>query len=90
MSWDIVHVIESLIGVVLGGLITLRVNLYLQRKERESQYAIQNKREIYEHLYDEAKQKLKTINEFGNPFNAATSLSTWADFNRSIRLRVLC
>ena len=38
MSWDITHVIESLLGVIIGGLITLLVNLHLQRKEREVEY----------------------------------------------------
>lgn len=88
MSWNIIHIIESLIGVVLGGLITLGVNLHLQSKERESQYAIQNKREIYEPLYDEVKRKLKALKEFSDPFNAATTLKTWAEFKPSIRLRV--
>jgi len=87
MSWDIIHIVESLIGVILGGLITLGVNLYLQRKERESQYAIQNKREIYEPLYDEVKQKHKDLKEFSDPFNAATTLKTWVEFKPSTRLR---
>ncbi|MGA9349887.1 MAG: hypothetical protein WBW48_13935 [Anaerolineae bacterium] len=89
MSWDITHVIETLLGVIIGGVITLLVNLHLQRKEREIQYAIQNKRDIYEPLYDEVKQKLKALKEFSDPFNAATTLRTWADFKPSIRLRVL-
>jgi len=89
MSWNITHVIETLLGVIIGGVITLLVNLHLQRKEREIQYAIQNKCDIYEPLYDEVEQKLKTLKEFGDPFNAATTLQTWADFKPSIRLRVL-
>jgi len=38
MVVDISHIIDTGIGVILGGLITLGVNLYLQKMERKTQY----------------------------------------------------
>jgi len=57
MVVDISHIIDTGIGVILGGLITLEVNLYLQKMERKTQYAINNMQQIYEPLFDEIRQK---------------------------------
>lgn len=88
MSWDtsqIVQVIASIIfGAISGGL----VSLYLQKKEKETRYAIQNKQEIYVPLFDETKRIHEELDEFRNPFNASTTLDTWAELKPSTKLRV--
>ncbi len=82
------NLIGTLIGVVIGGLITLGVNLYLQKRERRIQYAIKNKQEIYEPLYNEIKQKHKGLERFCDPFSATTRLDTWTKCAQSTKLRV--
>lgn len=88
MSWNITHLIEILLAVLLGGCITLGVNLYLQSRERTKEYAIRNKDEIYIPLYDEIKSKLKLIVLFENPFYPFSALTSWEKFKPSMRMRV--
>lgn len=75
-------------SVILGGLITLRVNLRLQRKERAAQYATQNRQEIYDPLYNEIKQIHKALDEFRDPFNARPTLKVWDEVKPNVKLRV--
>ncbi|MDO8886075.1 hypothetical protein [Candidatus Oleimmundimicrobium sp.] len=89
MSWSqLISVLIGAIGVIVGGLITFWVNLHLQRKERQVQYAIRNRQEIYEPLYDEVKSKCKVLEIFGCPFNARTTLEAWDKLNPSTKLRI--
>lgn len=75
-------------SVVIGGLITLGVNLVVQKRERQARYAIQNRHEIYDPTYDEVMQKLEKLAEFRNPFDARASLQSWLRLKPSARLRV--
>jgi len=75
-------------SVILGGLITLIVNFRLHAKEREAQYAIQARQEIYDSLYDEIKQVHKALDEFRDPFIAKSTLKVWDELKPSIKLRV--
>lgn len=85
---NLYNLLSTLIGVIVGGLITLGVNLYLQKRERKIQYAIKNRQEIYELLYNEIKQKHKDLERFRDPFNAMTTLETWTKCAPSTKLRV--
>lgn len=44
---NLCNLLSTLIGVIVGGLITLGVNLHLQKRERKIEYAIKNKNKIY-------------------------------------------
>jgi len=89
MNEDVaLNAVIILSSVILGGLITLMVNLRLQRKERAAQYAIQNKQEIYDPLYNEIKQIHKALDEFRDPFNARPTLKVWDEVKPNVKLRV--
>lgn len=89
MNEDVaLNAVIILSSVIFGGLITLIVNFRLQRKEREAQYAIQNRQKIYDPLYDEIKQIHKALDEFRDPFNARSTLKVWDEFKPSVKLRV--
>jgi len=80
--------LKTILAVIIGGLITLGVNLRVQNREREARYAIQNRREIYDPIYNEVVQKLQRLAEFRNPFDARATLGSWLELNPSARLRV--
>lgn len=89
MNLDLItNIIGISIGVIIGGLITLWVNLYLQKRERKILYAAKNRIDIYEPLYNEVKQKLKFIKEFSNPFDARATLNSWINLKPSEKIRV--
>jgi ribosomal protein L19 len=88
MNWNIAHIVEVIVGVVIGGLITLAVNLYLQTRDRKKQYAVWNRDEIYAPLYDEIKSnRIRSLAFFEDPFDATTTLQSWDAFRPSTRLR---
>lgn len=92
MSWDISQIVQAIVsalfGAVFGSIFGWLASLYLHRKERETRYAIQNRQEIYDPLFDETKRIREELDEFRNPFTASTTLDTWARFKPSIKLRV--
>lgn len=91
MSWIAYHITEIIryaFGVVLGGAITLGVNLYLQSRERRKQYAIWNRDNIYSPLYDEITSILEKLDSFENPFYATVTLNSWVKLSPSSQLRV--
>jgi hypothetical protein len=88
MSWDINQVLQTIASIIFGAVAGGLVSLYLQRREKETRYAIQNKEEIYIPLFDEVKRKRAELDEFRNPFNASTTLDTWAKLKPSTKLRV--
>jgi len=79
---------KTVVAVIIGGLITLGVNLITQNREREARYAIQKRHEVYDPLYNEVVQKLERLAEFRNPFDARATLQNWLELKPSIRLRV--
>ena len=80
--------LRTVVAVVVGGLITLRVNLVVQNREREARYATQNRHEIYDPIFNEVAEKLERLAEFGNPFDARATLQNWLELKPSARLRV--
>jgi len=85
---NLCNLLGTLVSVIIGGLITLGVNLHLQKRERKTQYAIKNKNEIYEPLYNEIEQKLKYLNRFQDPLYPTSTLNSWNEFAPSIKLRI--
>lgn len=88
MTWNIViSWLWPLAGVIIGGLITLWVNLYLQSKERHRDNAIRQREDIYEPLYDEVENICEQLKKFENPFtyDYSTCLKTWAQFKPSVK-----
>ena len=92
MSWDISQIVQAVVsaifGAVFGSTFGWLAGLYLQRKERETQSAIESRQEIYDPLFDETKRIHEELDEFRNPFNASTTLDTWAKLKPSMKLRV--
>jgi len=91
MSWIASHLTEIIryaFSVILGGAITLGVNLYLQSRERRKQYAIWNRDNIYSPLYDEIKSIHEKLDSFENPFYATATLNSWVKLSPSSQLRV--
>lgn len=89
MDWiQVLDWLKTIGAVVIGGLITLGVNLVIQDRERRAAYAIQNRHEIYDPIYDEVVQKLERLREFRNPFDARATLGSWLELKPSARLRV--
>lgn len=91
MNIDWIQVLDwlkTVAAIIIGGLITLGVNLVVQIRERQARYAIQNRHEIYDPIYDEVVQKLEKLADFRNPFNARASLQSWLQLKPSARLRV--
>lgn len=88
MSWDVNQVFQTVVSIIFGAVAGGLVSLYLQKREKETRYAIQNKEEIYIPLFDEVKRIRAELDEFRNPFNASTTLDTWAKLKPSTKLRV--
>jgi len=65
VSWS--NLIYLLIGVNMGGLITLGVNLHLQKRERKVEYAIKNKNKIYEQNGNTKLKSFSWIYHFKKP-----------------------
>ena len=60
--WSIIIPIRgALLGAVIGGLITLWVSLKIQKREKAITYAQNNRKQIYEPLYEEIVNKPTNI-----------------------------
>lgn len=77
-----------LIGVIIGGLITLGVNLKIQRRYNAIMYAQKNREQIYEPLYDEIITKLRQFKIYSNPAGPYNYLRTWNEFTESVKFRI--
>lgn len=82
----IIGVGVTLVSVIIGGMITLGVNLKIQRREREIIYAKKNREEIYEPLYNEIKKIVGYLNSIDFSSYGIYSRA-WDDLEESKKIR---
>jgi len=80
--------VSVLLSLLVGGFITIFVNLHLQKNERNASNARQQRIEIYEPLFDEINEINKKLDVYICPFNARETSKIWCNLSSGIKLRV--
>lgn len=94
MNWDIViniiklPITTAIITLIIGSIATLGIYIYIQKRRIKIHTAVSQREKIYEPLFNETVKKLKSLNEFSNPFDARASLEYWINLQSSDEIRI--